>query len=152
MKSTLVLRFTMGMKGRSQAHVTYKLSYHIVWIPKYRRKLLLQGVDTYFTKTLKTYLADQYPDVILEEINVQLDHVHLMIVIPPKYSISKVVGDMKSNTSRELRKKFEYIRRNKVLWSIGYFVSSVGLDEARIRRYISHQEAQDKGRAQLVLL
>lgn len=136
------------MKAHAQAHVTYKLLYHIVWIPKYRRKLLCKGVDTYFAKTLRTYLIESYPDVFLEEINVRVDHVHLMMVIPPKYAVSKVVGDMKSNTSRELRRKFEYLRRNNVLWSIGYFVSSVGMDEEKIRRYIQHQEAQDRGRAQ----
>ena len=76
----------------------------------------------------------------------------MIVVIPPKYAISKVIGDMKSNTSKELRKNFEYLRRNRVLWSIGYFVSSIGLDEEKIHKYVEYQEKQDKGRAQLVLL
>lgn len=140
------------MDVRTQNHVAYRLCYHIVWIPKFRRKVLVRGVDTYFEKTLRTYLVDHYPDVILEEIKTQPDHVHIMVVIPPKYAISRVVGDMKANTSRELRQKFEYLRWRHDLWSIGYFVSSVGIDEQKIRKYIQHQEAQDKGRAQLVLL
>ena len=144
--------YTSVMDVRTQNHVAYRLSYHIVWIPKYRRNLLVKGVGSYFKKVLKSYLCDKYPDVILEKINVQKDHVHMIVVIPPKYAISKVIGDMKSNTSKALRKNFEYLRRNRVLWSIGYFVSSIGLDEEKIHKYVEYQEKQDKGRAQLVLL
>ena len=83
--------------------------------------------------------------------NTQIDHVHMMIVIPPKYSISKIVQDMKSNTSRILRKEYEYLRRNDNMWSSGYYVSSVGMDEERTRNYIKYQEEQDKGQSEIAL-
>ncbi|MFW5720163.1 MAG: IS200/IS605 family transposase [Candidatus Dojkabacteria bacterium] len=134
------------MKTRVQSHVAYQLLYHIVWIPKYRKKVLVPGVSSYLDKVIRTYLQDRYPDVVVEEMNVQVDHVHILLVVPPKYSVSKVVGDIKSNSSRLLRKKFEYLRRgSSSLWSVGYYVSSVGLDEQRIRKYVRYQENQDKG-------
>ena len=94
------------MKFSVQAHVTYRTRYHIVWIPKYRRKILVNGVGKYFEKIMRSYLVDRYPDVVVLECSVQSDHVHLMFEIPPKYSVSKIVGDIKSNTARLMRKKF----------------------------------------------
>ena len=135
------------MKTLVQSHTAYQLLYHIVWIPKYRRKLLISGVASYLEKNMKTYLSERYPDVVIEELSIQVDHIHIMLIIPPKYSISKVVGDIKSNSSKELRKNFDYLRRvsRDGMWSTGFFVSSVGLDEQRIRKYIQYQEKQDKG-------
>jgi putative transposase len=135
------------VKTLVQSHTAYQLLYHIVWIPKYRRKLLVEGVDKYLEEVMRTYLLERYPDVVIEELSIQVDHLHTMLIIPTKYSVSKVVGDIKSNTSKELRKKFDYLRRvsKDGMWSTGYFVSSVGLDEQRIRRYIQYQEEQDKG-------
>ena len=74
-----------------------------------------------------------------------------MMIISPKYAISKVVQDMKSNTSRILRKEFAYLRGNQNLWSSGHYVSSDGIDEERTRKYIKYQEAQDKGQSQIEL-
>ena len=139
------------MKFNVQAHVTYKTRYHIVWIPKYRRKILVSGVSEYLEKVMDTYLADRYPDVILIERSVQEDHIHVLIEIPPKYSVSKIVGDVKANTSRLMRKKFEYLARADEMWSIGYFVSTVGTNEKMIKNYIQNQEKQDKGRSEIVL-
>ena len=134
------------MKVRVQSHACYQLLYHVVWIPKYRRKILIKGVDTYCDKLLRSLITDRYPDVFLEELSVQEDHIHIMLSIPPKYSIAEVVGYLKRNSSLAMRKKFEYLRRiSDGMWSVGYFVSSVGLDEAKIRKYILHQNEQDKG-------
>ncbi len=139
------------MKFRVQAHITYKTRYHIVWIPKYRRKTLVIGVREYFEKVMDTYLSDRYPDVIVIERSVQDDHIHVLLEIPPKYSVSKIVGDIKSNTSRLMRKQFEYLARASEMWSIGYFVSTVGTNEKMIKNYIQNQEKQDKGRSEIVL-
>ena len=69
-----------------------------------------------------------------------------MMVVPPKYSISKVVGDIKRASSRVMRKRFEHLRVGReTLWSIGYFVSSIGIDEKRVRNYIKYQQEQDSG-------
>lgn len=139
------------MKFHVQAHVTYKTRYHIVWIPKYRRKTLVKGVRGYLEKVMDTYLADRYPDVIIIERGVQEDHIHVLIEIPPKYSVSKVVGDIKANASRMMRKKFGYLARADEMWSIGYFVSTVGTNEKMVKNYIQNQEKQDKGRSEIVL-
>lgn len=140
------------MKFHVQAHVTYKTRYHLVWIPKYRRKTLVSGVAQYFEKVMDTYISERYPDVIVIERSVQLDHVHILLEIPPKYSVSKVVGDIKANTARLLRKQFDYLTRaGSEMWSVGYFVSTVGINETMIKNYIRNQEQQDKGRSEIVL-
>ena len=99
------------MKFHVQARITYKTKYHIVWIPKYRRKTLVKGVREYLEKVMDTYLFDRYPDVIIIERSVQEDHIHVLMEIPPKYSVSKIVGDIKANTSRLMRKQFVYLAR-----------------------------------------
>ena len=134
------------MEVRAQSHVVFKLLYHIVWIPKYRRKVLVRGVAAYAEDAIKTVVVEEYPDVILEEISVQQDHVHIVISIPPKYAISSVVGTIKRISSKKLRQKFEYLNKPRIgMWSIGYFVSSVGLDEGKIRKYVKFQQKQDEG-------
>ena len=139
------------METRVQSHVAYRLLYHIVWIPKWRNHLLIKDLQEYFEKVLRHVLAERYPDVLLEEISVLTDHVHVVMVIPPKYAISAVIGAVKSDSSRGLRKRFDYLRRGrKELWSTGYFVSSVGLDEERIRHYVQYQEQQDSGQLKAV--
>lgn len=139
------------MRLKSQVHVTYHTRYHLVWIPKYRRKTLVSGVREYFREVMKTYLAGRYPDVATLECSVQPDHVHLLLEIPPKYAVSKVVGDIKANTAREMRKEFQYSARSNEMWSVGYFVSTVGANEQVIRDNIEMQEKQDTGRAERVL-
>ena len=137
------------MKTRVQAHVAYRLIYHVVWITKFRREVLVTGVAEYTDKTIRSITSDSYPDVVIEELNIRQDHIHMLAVIPPKYSISNVIRVIKSESSRKLRKEFEYLRRYDSLWSIGYFVGSVGMDEQRIRRYVEYQEEHDKGQAEL---
>ena len=84
----------------------------------------------------------------IEELSVQSDHIHLVMTIPPKYAVSTVIGRMKQYTSKMLRIQFEYLGRYRDgMWSIGYFVSSVGLNEDMIKRYVKHQNEQDKGQA-----
>ena len=139
------------MKFHVQAHVTYKTRYHVVWIPKFRREVLVSGVKEYFEKVMDSYLSDRYPDVLVLERSVQVDHVHALLEIPPKYSVSKIVGDVKANTSRIMRKQFPYLRHTPEMWSIGYFVSTVGANEQIVKRYIQNQEQQDKGRSEIVL-
>ena len=139
------------MRTRVQAHVVYKLLYHVVWIPKYRYKLTKGGIAKYCEKVFRGVLAKRYEDVTIEEINILDDHVHLLLVIPPKYSISTVIGDIKRLSSRQMRQKFEYLRTGKdAMWSIGYYVSSVGLNETVIRNYVKYQREQDSGRLNAV--
>ena len=138
------------MKVKVQAHVAYQTQYHVVWIPKYRHKILVEGVQKYLERVFVRVLQERYPDVYISEQNIQVDHVHMLIEIPPKYSVSTVIGYLKGTSSRLMRKQFEYLRRRSEMWSVGYFVSSVGANESVIRRYIQYQEKQDLGQALLV--
>ena len=110
------------------AHAVYKTQYHIVWVTRYRRKILNKGVAEY----LKTKLQEArkyYPDWEYIAIGIADDHLHLHMVIPPKYAVSMVVGTLKKNTSRELSKKFRFLRDfswdNEGVWSTGFFGSFV---------------------------
>ena len=95
------------------------------------------------------------PGCEIVEHNVQVDHIHMVIVIPPKYSVSDVIGRIKGMTSSNLRKKFNWLKKvywkENVVWSPGYFVSTVGVDEEKILKYVQWQEHQDSGQAKLEL-
>ena len=138
------------MKIKVQAHVAYRTQYHVVFIPKYRHKVLIDGVKQYLEKVFYSILEERYEDVYISEQNIQVDHVHMLIEIPPKYAVSAVIGVLKGMSSRLMRKEFEYLKRRNELWSVGYFVSSVGANEEVIRNYIKYQEKQDRGQALLV--
>jgi len=87
--------------------------------------------------------------------NMQVDHIHVIMVIPPKYAVSDVVGRMKGVTASRLRKKFTWLEgvywKENVIWSTGYFVSTIGIDEDRVMKYVEWQEHQDSGQAKLEL-
>ncbi len=111
--------------------------------------MLVEGVKEYLEKTIQTVIIDRYPDVYIIELNVQKDHVHALLEIPPKYSVSSVVGYIKGVTSRNMRMHFEYLRRATGLWADGFYVSTVGHDEKKIRDYIKFQDQQTSGQAVL---
>jgi len=139
------------METRVQAHVAYKLLYHVVWIPKYRYKLTKGGIAKYCEKVFKGVVSRNYEDVTIEEVNILEDHVHLLLVIPPKYSISAIIGTIKRLSSKQTRQKFEYLRTGRTaMWSIGYYVSSVGLNETVVRDYVKYQQKQDSGQLKAV--
>ncbi len=137
------------MKTKTQAHVAYQTQYHVVWIPQRRRKLLVSGVKEYLMKTLYTSIEERYPDVYISELNVQVDHLHALIEIPPKYSVCTVVGYIKGVSSKLMRMHFSYLQHVPSLWAVGFFVSTVGINEAIIRRYIQYQDKQEYGQAEL---
>ena len=124
--------------------------YHVVWIPRYRYNVLVDGVDEYL-KIKMDEVRKLVPEIEYLERNIQSDHVHIVISFPPKYSIAKVVRIIKQNTGRALYEKFEFIRKRYRgrggIWSVGYFVSTMGLDEKTILEYVKHQEREDLGRA-----
>jgi putative transposase len=128
--------------------------YHIVWIPRYRYEVLVNGVDEYLLTKMEE-VRKRYPEVEYIERNIRPDHVHVVVSFPPKYSISKVVQVIKSNTGRALWEKFAFLKERYYgrggIWSAGYFVSTVGLDEETIRQYVRYQEKEDLGQAELAL-
>ena len=140
------------METRRQAHSVYRCMYHIVWIPRYRYKVLIDGVDKYLMIKLDE-IRKWYPEFEYAERNIRPDHVHLVISFPPKYSVARVVNILKSNTGKALKDKFEFLRQRywgrEGIWSVGYFVSTVGLDEDMIKRYVKYQEQEDLGQAKL---
>ena len=93
------------------------------------------------------------PGCEVEELNVQIDHLHMVMIIPPKYGVSDVIGMIKGRTASNLRKKFRWLEKvywnENVVWSPGYFVSTVGLDEKEIKEYVKWQGTQDSGQAKL---
>ena len=124
-----------------------------MWIPKYRRKVLRGDLKGYVEEHLYD-VQEYHPEVEVQEHSVQVDHVHLVTIIPPKYSVSSIVGKIKANTSREIRQRFEDVRRiyrPHVFWSPGFFSSTVGIDEEVIKRYVRFQEKVDREQLQLNL-
>ena len=125
----------------------------MVFIPKYRRKALYAELRRHLGTAFKT-LAEQKESRI-EEGHLMVDHVHMLISIPPKYAVAHVVGFIKGKSAIHIARTFMDRKRNFVgqhFWARGYFVSTVGRDEAVIRKYIQHQEAEDKRVDQLNLL
>jgi putative transposase len=135
-------------------HGIYKLQYHVVWVCKYRRRILKPGVTVYVEKTLRGLLK-RVPGVTIESIGFDQDHLHMVMVIPPKYAISDVMAQLKSQSASYLRRKFDWLAKvywkENIVWSPGCFVSSIGLDEDIIKRYVEHQGRQDSDQHVLVL-
>ena len=136
------------MRIRASNHSVYKLQYHIVWGTRYRRKYLQPYVKRELVHSFKTALKD-YPTLHLETINTGTDHIHLQIEIPPTITIAAVVQMFKARSSMFLKKKFKFIREMYLdgsIWSVGYYVSSVGLNETAVKRYIEYQDRKDHGK------
>jgi len=142
------------MEIRKQAHCVYRCTYHMVWIPRYRHKVLVKGVDEYLLKKMDE-IRKLYPEIEYVQRNIQPDHIHLVLSFPPSYSIAKVVQIIKSNTGKAMWEKFDFLRQRYYgrggIWSAGYFVSTVGLDEKLIEKYVEYQEKEDLGQAKLAL-
>ena len=137
------------MKLRKQSNAVYCCEYHLVFPTKYRFKIFDEGVFAYLKEILNK-IKDYYPEIEILEINHDVDHIHILTSIPPKLSVGKVVGIIKANTARMLRKKFPFLvnlywGRNNGIWSDGYFVSTVGANEKQIKQYIEKQREEDFG-------
>ncbi len=131
--------------SESLAHTAWICKYHVVWIPKYRKKRLFGALREQIGPVIRE-LARQKESRILEG-NMMPDHVHMLITIPPKYSVSSVIGFIKGKSAIYIARNFQGKKRNFVgesFWARGYFVSTVGIDERTIREYIKNQEKEDK--------
>lgn len=125
----------------SGAHTTHRLRFHLVWVPKYRRRVLEGAIATRLTELLQQACVVNAWE--LHELSVQPDHVHLLLQIPPRFSVSKVVNLLKGGSSRLLRKEFADLEEflwGDSFWCDGYFAETVGqTEEGVIRRYIRNQ-------------
>ena len=136
----------------SLSHTRWECKYHVVFIPKYRRKAIYVGLRRYLGEVLRK-LAERKESRI-EEGHLQPDHVHMLISIPPKYPVSQVIGFIKGKSAIHLARVYGERKRNfagQHFWARGYFVSTVGRDEQVIREYINKQEEEDKRLDQLNL-
>jgi putative transposase len=134
-------------------HSHWECKYHVVFIPKYRRKAIFGPIRKELGEVFRR-LAEQRESVI-EEGHLMSDHVHMMISIPPKYAVSQVIGYIKGKSAIHIARFYGARKRNFVgqsFWARGYFVSTVGRDEEVIRAYIRHQEHEDRRVEQLDLM
>jgi putative transposase len=134
-------------------HTQWACLYHVVFIPKCRRRTLYVELRKYLVEVFRR-LAEQKESRV-EEGHLMPDHVHMMLKIPPKYAVSQVVGFMKGKSAIHLARVYGERKRNFVgqsFWARGYFVSTVGRDEQVIRAYIRNQEEEDRRLDQLQLL
>ena len=134
-------------------HTKWDCKYHVVFIPKCRRRALYDELRRHLGHLFRT-LAQQRESHV-EEGHLMPDHVHMLISIPPKYSVAQVIGYIKGKSTIHVARTFFDRKRNFVgqhFWARGYFVSTVGRDEQAIREYIRSQETEDKRQDQLRLV
>jgi putative transposase len=134
----------------SQSHVRWECKYHVVFIPKYRRKTMYGKLRSGIGKILRE-LCDQR-GIELEEGHAMADHIHLLLKIPPKYSVSYTVGFLKGKIAVRIHR--ELLRERKMtglhFWATGDWVSTVGRDEGQVVRYIREQETHDRNQGELI--
>ena len=137
---------------QSLSHSQWECKYHIVFIPKYRRKALFGSLRKHLGKVFRELARQRESEI--EEGHLLPDHVHMLVSIPPKYSVAQVVGYIKGKSAIHIARNYAGRRRNfrgQHFWARGYFVSTVGRDEQVIRRYIRKQESEDRRLEQLQL-
>ena len=137
-------------RSQSLSHTKWECKYHIVWIPKNRKKKLYTELRKLLGEVFRE-LASHKESRILEG-HLMIDHIHILIEIPPKYSVAQVVGYIKGKSAIHIARRFEGRQKNftgEHFWARGYYVSTVGLDEKVIREYIRNQEDEDKRQDQL---
>jgi len=130
---------------QSLSHTVWECKYHVVWVPKKRRKVVYGT----FRKELGTILRRlcEYKGVGVVEGTLCADHIHMCLSIPPKYSVATVLGYLKGKSAMIMFEKYSRLKKNfkgHKFWARGYYVSTVGLDEAKIRKYIQNQEIKEE--------
>jgi len=131
-------------------HTVWECKYHIVWIPKYRKKVLYGQIRKHLGDVFRG-LARQKESKVVEG-HLMLDHVHMLVSIPPKYAVAQVVGFLKGKSAIHIARTFMGRDRNftgQHFWARGYFVSTIGKDEKAIKEYIKKQEEEDRRLDQL---
>ena len=125
---------------KSNKNVVYSCKYHVVWCPKYRRKVLIDGIDERLKDILLEIIKETNSEIL--EIEVMPDHVHLILDVDPQYGVAKVVKHLKGKSSNILRKEFPVLRSKiPTLWTNSYFVSTVGSVTIDIvKKYIENQK------------
>ncbi len=133
-------------KYKKLSHVVYKCEYHIVWAPKYRFRILTGEIKKLVEEDIK--MLCEWKRCEVQEMSVKNDHIHLIVSIPPKVSISEMMGILKGKLAIKLFKSYPKMKQKPYwgnhFWARGYFVSTVGIDEDVIKRYVKYQEEEEK--------
>ena len=131
---------------RKLSHTIWHCQYHVVWVPKYRFRVLEGGIGAEVDRSIRR-LCQQLGGEI-DELNVQSDHVHLLVMVPPKISISEFVGTVKGRTAIRVFNKFRELKKKPYwgnhFWARGYCVDTVGLDLEKIRKYVKYQQERER--------
>ena len=135
------------------SHAIWHCKYHVVWVPKYRYRVLTVVVGREVYNCVQVFLGQNGCKVL--ELNVQADHVHLVFMMPPKISVSQMMGILKGRTAIRVFKKYPYLKKKPYwgnhFWTRGYCVDTVGLDEEMIRKYVKFQEKKERHEEQTKL-
>ena len=135
------------------SHAIWHCQYHLVWVSKYRYRVLKGAVGREVSTCIQVFAQQKECEVV--ELNVQVGHVHLLVLVPPKVSISELMGTLKGRSAIRVFKQFPYLKEKPYwgnhFWARGYCVDTVGLDAEMIRKYVKYQEAKDRRSEQLGL-
>ena len=138
---------------RRLSHVIWHCQYHLVWVPKYRNRVLKGEVGQEVHNCIQLFSSYKGCEVV--ELNIQNDHIHLIVFVPPKVSISELLGTLKGRTAIRIFKKFPKLKHKPYwgnhFWAPGYCVDTIGLDADMIRKYVKHQEDKERREEQLRL-
>ena len=136
---------------RKLTHAIWHCQYHMVWVPKYRHRILTGKVGHEVEQCIHVFSSQKSCEIV--ELNVQVDHVHLICMIPPKLSVSDYVGIVKGRAAIRLLKRYPDLRKRRYwgnhFWTKGYCVDTVGLDEDKIRQYVKYQEDKERREEQM---
>ena len=127
---------------RKLSHAIWHCQYHFVWAPKYRYKILYGPVGQEVYNCIQVFAGHEECEIL--ELNVQPDHVHLVVMVPPKVSLSNLMGILKGRTAIRIFKQFPHLRKKPYwgnhFWAPGYCVDTIGLDAEMVRKYVQYQE------------
>lgn len=136
------------------AHSVYQLQYHVIWVCQYRRSILKPSVCLYLEKLLAK-LVQNVAGVQIKTIDFDSDYVHMVMTIPPKYSIASVIERLKSQSASGLRKHFSWLNegywKKHTIWSSGYFISGVSVDDKTIKNYVERQGQENLSQLRMEL-
>ena len=133
-------------KWKTAAHVVYQCSYHLVWTPKYRYRILQGEIKEFVEKKIKAVCEWKHVEIL--EMTIMPDHVHMVVIIPPKLAVAELMGILKGKTAIAVFQQRKNMRTKPYwgnhFWSRGYCVTTVGMDEEKIRRYVKYQEDAER--------
>jgi len=133
-------------KWKKAAHVVYQCSYHLVWTPRYRYRILQGKIKEYVEKKIRTICDWKHVEIL--EMTIMPDHIHMVAIIPPKLAIAELMGILKGKTAIAVFPQHKSLRTKPYwgnhFWSCGYCVTTVGMDEEKIRRYVKYQEDAER--------